>query len=86
MRRTPRLLLLPHACAAALVVHIYPSFLSFASSSPSRSSHATHDVGVIGGGVVGLAVARELAAKGKKVLLIEKEDSVAAGASSGESF
>ncbi|GBG33495.1 NADFAD-dependent dehydrogenase, putative [Hondaea fermentalgiana] len=43
------------------------------------------DVAVVGGGVVGLAVARECAARGKTVALLEKEDAFAAGASSGNS-
>ena len=34
------------------------------------------DVLVIGGGVVGAAIAREFAASGKRVLLCEKEDEV----------
>lgn len=41
------------------------------------------DVIVIGGGVVGLAVARECAVRGASVILVEKEDALAAGASSG---
>lgn len=43
------------------------------------------DVLVIGGGVVGLACARECAVRGKSVLLLEKEGCVAAGATSGNS-
>ena len=35
------------------------------------------DVLVVGGGVVGAAIAREFAASGKRVLLCEKEDEVA---------
>ena len=35
------------------------------------------DVLVVGGGVVGAAIAREFAASGKSVLLCEKEDQVA---------
>merc|ERR1719309_1370766 len=38
---------------------------------------------VVGGGVIGCAVARELAASGKSVVLCEKEDDLLAGASSG---
>ena len=34
------------------------------------------DVLVVGGGVVGAAIAREFAASGKRVLLCEKEDEV----------
>ena len=44
-----------------------------------------YDVGVIGGGIVGLAVARECAVRGYSVVLLEKEETVAAGASSGNS-
>jgi (S)-2-hydroxyglutarate dehydrogenase len=49
---------------------------------------STHTVGVIGGGIVGLAVARELTRRrpGTKVLVLEKEDRLAAhqtGHSSG---
>ena len=43
------------------------------------------DVAVIGGGVVGLAVARECAVRGASVVLLEREDALAAGASSGNS-
>ena len=35
------------------------------------------DVLVVGGGVVGAAIAREFAASGKRVLLCEKEEEVA---------
>ena len=44
-----------------------------------------HDVAIIGGGIVGLAVSRELAIRGNRVLLIEREDAVAGAASSGNS-
>ena len=43
------------------------------------------DVVVIGGGVVGLACARECAVRGKSVIVVEKEGCVAAGATSGNS-
>jgi len=39
------------------------------------------DVLVVGGGVVGAAIAREFATSGKRVLLCEKEDEVLSGAS-----
>jgi len=39
------------------------------------------DVLVVGGGVVGAAIAREFEASGKRVLLCEKEDEVLGGAS-----
>lgn len=48
-------------------------------------STPTYDVAVIGGGVVGLAVAREMAVRGRRVVLLEREDAVAAAASSGNS-
>ena len=42
--------------------------------SQANSPHgALHDVLVIGGGVVGLAVARECAVRGYSVLLLERE-------------
>ena len=56
-----------------------------------RRAHAdsaappVHDVAVIGGGVVGLSVARECAVRGANVVLIEREDDFAAAASSGNS-
>ena len=37
------------------------------------------DVLVVGGGVVGAAIAREFAASGKRVLLCEKEEEVRLG-------
>ncbi len=43
---------------------------------------ATYDAVVVGGGVVGLAVLRELAVHGHKVALIEKEEHLVAGAAS----
>ena len=43
---------------------------------------ATYDAVVVGGGVVGLSVLRELAVHGHKVALIEKEEHLVAGAAS----
>ena len=43
------------------------------------------DVVVVGGGVVGLACARECAVRGRSVILLEKEGCVAGGATSGNS-
>jgi hypothetical protein len=43
------------------------------------------DVAVIGGGVVGLAVARFCAVAGYKVCVLERQDTIAAEASSGNS-
>ena len=45
----------------------------------------TYDVSIIGGGVVGLAVAREVAVRGYSVVVFEKSDTIASGASSGNS-
>jgi glycerol-3-phosphate dehydrogenase len=50
-----------------------------------ESEQEIYDVAVIGGGVVGLAVAREAQVRGFKTILLEREDTVAAGASSGNS-
>ena len=44
-----------------------------------------YDAAVIGGGVVGLSVARELSARGSKVVILEKENDILTGASSGNS-
>jgi glycerol-3-phosphate dehydrogenase len=52
-------------------------------SQPSPSP--IYDVAVVGGGVVGLAVARACATTKSSVILIEKEDSVGAGVSSRNS-
>ena len=38
----------------------------------------THDVAVVGGGIVGLATARELALRGRKVLVLEREERLGA--------
>lgn len=44
-----------------------------------------YDVGIVGGGIVGLSVARECAVRGYSVVLLEREDVVSAAASSGNS-
>jgi glycerol-3-phosphate dehydrogenase len=44
-----------------------------------------YDCLVIGGGVVGLSVGRELAVRGHSTILVEKNDSICTGASSGNS-
>lgn len=68
-----------------------PAFRAQASviCSPNAASRGqgstTYDVAVVGGGVVGLAVAREMAVRGRRVVLLEREDAPAAGASSGNS-
>lgn len=51
----------------------------------SRDARDMFDVAVIGGGVVGCAVLRQLALHGLKVALIEKEQEILSGASSGNS-
>lgn len=56
-----------------------------ASFASSASESKAYDVAVIGGGVVGLAVAREMAVRGRTVVLLERENAPAAGASSGNS-
>ena len=43
------------------------------------------DVCVIGGGLVGMAVAREVAVRGASVVLVEKEGALSSAASSGNS-
>jgi len=52
-----------------------------------RKGNRNYDVAIIGGGVVGLAVAQKLASSTNKlkIVVVEKEDSIAAGASSGNS-
>lgn len=46
------------------------------------SQNEVYDAAVVGGGVVGLAVLRELAVLGKHVALVEKEEHLVAGAAS----
>jgi len=43
------------------------------------------DVVIIGGGVIGTAIARELSRYSLNIILIEKEDDVAMGTSKGNS-
>lgn len=45
----------------------------------------TYDIAVIGGGIVGCAVARKMTLAGAKVILIEKSPDILAGASKGNS-
>ena len=49
-----------------------------ALSSAARGTQI-YDACIVGGGVVGLAVAREMATRGHSVILVEKEQSVGAG-------
>ena len=51
---------------------------------PGRMSMKA-DIVIIGGGVVGTAIARELSRHSLKIILIEKEDDVAMGTSKGNS-
>ena len=39
----------------------------------AAAPRVTHDVVVVGGGIVGLATARELALRGRRVLVLERE-------------
>ena len=53
---------------------------------PARAAtSAPYDIGIVGGGIVGLAVARECSVRGVRVVLLEREDVVAAAASAGNS-
>ena len=49
------------------------------------SSLPIFDALIIGGGVIGLSAAQNLSSRGASVLLLEKDSSLAAGASSGNS-
>jgi len=51
------------------------------TAAPAASYHV-YDAVVVGGGVVGLSVLRELAVHGHSVALIEKEEHLVAGAAS----
>ncbi|WP_423822203.1 NAD(P)/FAD-dependent oxidoreductase [Salinisphaera sp. SPP-AMP-43] len=53
--------------------------------SKSASSQDSYDVAVIGGGVVGCAVARRFTLEGARVLLLEKGRDILSGASKGNS-
>ena len=54
-------------------------------SSSSPNNNKVYDALIIGGGVVGLSVAQNLSSRGASVLLLERDVSLAAGASSGNS-
>eukprot|EP01064_Diplonema_japonicum_P004587 TRINITY_DN1300_c4_g2_i1.p1 TRINITY_DN1300_c4_g2~~TRINITY_DN1300_c4_g2_i1.p1 ORF type:complete len:492 (+),score=85.33 TRINITY_DN1300_c4_g2_i1:74-1549(+) len=51
----------------------------------ANQPHTTTDVTVIGGGVVGLSIARELAIRGVDVQILEKANEIATAASGGNS-
>lgn len=51
----------------------------------SAGGETVYDAAVVGGGVVGLAVAQSLAVRGASVAVLEREDSVINAASSGNS-
>ena len=53
-----------------------PSTASSCSDYPTRSSPMSHDVVVLGAGLAGLAAARDLAAGGADVLVLEARDRV----------
>ena len=53
--------------------------------SSKRTNDNVKDVVVIGAGVVGLAVAREFAIRDMSVLVLEKDEHIVSGASSGNS-
>lgn len=52
---------------------------------PHDASAETYDVAVVGGGVIGCAIARVFALEGARTILIEKGDDVLDGASKGNS-
>lgn len=51
----------------------------------SKSNHAPFDIAVVGGGVVGCAVARRLTLDGARAVLVEKAADILSGASKGNS-
>jgi glycerol-3-phosphate dehydrogenase len=59
--------------------------VSFACYRAHTEGVKTYDAVVVGGGVVGLSVARELAVAGQKVVVLEKEHALVTGASGGNS-
>src|SRR5215218_3701724 len=49
-----------------------------AERQAGEASRMTHDVAVVGGGIVGLATARALALRGRRVLVLEREATLGA--------
>lgn len=63
----------------------YVDIPEFNSMSKIYQSHILTDYQVVGGGVVGLAIARQLAARGEPTILIEKHGAVGTETSSRNS-
>src|SRR5262245_28885312 len=60
----------------------YPTFAYKRSPDQDRTVPAAHRVVVIGGGMVGLTAALDLAQRGQKVLLLDDDDTVSVGSRS----
>ena len=74
------------ACTLGIIPFSHCSSSDGSHQRDARSLNSTvYDVAVIGAGVVGLAVARECAVRGQTVVVIERDESLVAGASSGNS-
>ncbi len=70
------------ACPKHSSCDCHRAYIVFAASEMS-SPHELYDVAVIGGGLIGCAVLRELATAGYCSILLEKNNSVLMGASAG---
>lgn len=68
-------------CARPLVLSVFAGF----AYQRCHTEESTYDAVIIGGGVVGLSVARELAVAGQKVAVLEKEQALVTGASGSNS-
>lgn len=69
-----------------LLTHCLPNNATAASAdAAAEEDQEIYDCLVIGGGVVGLAVGRELSVRGHRTLLLEKADAICMGASAGNS-